>query len=760
MDFGKQNYRAAVTDYFSAMDSQNYIGGEGHTGHDGHAHGGGVGGGHHHAGDGHKHAGGEDDSYGLGLGIKDIGMSVPMGISAANVAGIYSKIRMGAGNIEIQFPGYRSGNRNAQTPEMLGEDQRQAIRELSMANEVKFTTHASFQLMGLMGRDERGNFSIYNATQDLFELKRAIDFQADLGGGSVVIHSGEFERPMTDIYLDDETGRLNLSRDKTGRLLFKQAHTQELDAKFELLDDRTSAKIDTVQKDRLVAYPVWNKAERDYAGYDNSEENDGNGNRVSIRKGDYVDYEGKLIKDPYDHSKGRVPKFDHNKRLFDIQLKSFEDFKQEADEYNRWFEQSKGRRPNYYEKMYPEEAYVKATLDAQESVARGWSLQYSKDSERDTAALKKLTELRDYYANLKKTMPKEEQWKLFKEDREIYGATGGLVPGEMKDPVEVIDGQIFDVKRRMEFSRSTAAGQEAQAKDTHETKDHIITPIKRLEKEGIRLYAEAAVHAFRKTKDPNNPVVLAVEHIFPERFGGHPEELKWIIKKTRERMVDMLTQPEISYGASMAPEELTEEKIKMMRDGKLKQANPYYTGVTKEEAEKIAERHVKATIDTGHINLWRKYWQDDPRKSKEQNDLAFNKWAVDTIESLAKEHMVGNIHLADNYGYHDDHLAPGQGNSPIKQIISTIKKYGYDKAITVEPGADASTDLSDFHGLMKTWKFFGSPVYGMGFKGSGVPQAWGDVQYSFFGQNKSPNYVFGGYAPSNDWTLWSAVPLE
>jgi len=133
---------------------------------------------------------------------------------------------------------------------------------------------------------------------------------------------------------------------------------------------------------------------------------------------------------------------------------------------------------------------------------------------------------------------------------------------------------------------------------------------------------------------------------------------------------------------------------------------------------------------------------------------------LDQVESLAKENMVGNVHLADNYGYHDDHLAPGQGNSPIKEIMAIVKKYGYSKAITVEPGADASTDLSDFHGLMKTWKFFGSPVYGMGFRGAGVPQTWSDVQYSFFGQNKPPYYIFGGYAPSNDWTLWSAVPLE
>src|SRR3989338_5857487 len=273
--------------------------------------------------------------YGADLGVKDIGMSVPMGISASNVAGIYSKIRMGAGNIEIQFPGYKSGSRNAQTPEMLGEDQRQAIRELSMANEVKFTTHASFQLMGMMGRDEMGNFSIYNATQDLFELKRAIDFQADLGGGSVVIQSGEFERPMTDMYMDDESGRTNLARDPSGRLLFRQAHTQELDAKFELLDDRTSQKMETVQKDRLVAVPVWLTEPKGRWGVDRDN------NKVYINAGDYVDYEGKKIKlgDTYDARRGRVPVFDSDSNRFRTELKSFEYFRSEAEKWNRWFEQ-------------------------------------------------------------------------------------------------------------------------------------------------------------------------------------------------------------------------------------------------------------------------------------------------------------------------------------------------------------------------------------------------------------------------------------
>ena len=231
-------------------------------------------------------------------------------------------------------------------------------------------------------------------------------------------------------------------------------------------------------------------------------------------------------------------------------------------------------------------------------------------------------------------------------------------------------------------------------------------------------------------------------------------------------MVELLTEPKIQMGVSRKPADLSEDtEIKQKelwipgRKGML-QENPYYQNISREEAEKVAARHIKATFDTGHLNMWKKFWQEDPKLTKEQNDAKFKDWYLKQVESLAKEDMVGNVHLADNYGYQDDHLSPGQGNAPIKESIAILKKYGYDKAITVEPGADATTDLSDFHGLMKTWRLFGSPVYGMGTGAPQVPQRWSDVQYSYFGQNKPPYFVFGGYAPSNDWTLWSAVPME
>ena len=699
---------------------------------------------------------------GVSLGVQDIGMSVPMGISATNVAGVYSKIRMGAGKLEIQFPGYRTGQRQAQTPGMFGEDQRQSMRELQMANEVRMTTHSSFGIMGMMGRDERGNFSCMGAYGDMQELKRAVDFQADIGGGgSVVVHSGEYERPMTDMHLDDETHMLNLARDPAGRLIVRQNQTQEFDAKFDLMDSRTSQKMETVEKDRLVAYPIWNRAKEGYQGVDVD------GNSCLIKKGDYIDYLNRKIpeKDWYDSVRGRVPEYNPKTGRFGVKLRHFDYFKEEAEEYNEWLRKKHGREPNFYEKRYPEESFIQSTLETQEGHSRGWALQYGHETQEWIDSINAIDKAIEYYKKLDKSIPEEEKWKIMKQDQVklTTSAVAGLIPPETKHPLKILQAARFETERRLEFARQASASQEQQATDTHETKESLITPIKRLEQHGVRMYAEAALHAMQKTRDPNNPIVVTVENLFPERFGGHLEELKWVIKKSRERVVEFLTEPKIQLGVSRLPVDMNEEKLNEAmipgRKGML-QENPFYLGVSKEEAEKIAARHIKVTFDTGHLNMWRKFWQDDPKLSKEQNEDSYKKWYLRQVESLAKEGMIGNVHLADNFGYQDDHLSPGQGNAPIKEVVGILKKYGYDKAYTVEPGADATTDLSDFHGLMKTWRHFGSPVYGIGLGSPQIPQRWSDVQYSYFGQNKPPYYIFGPYAPSNDWTMWSAVPLE
>ena len=708
------------------------------------------------------------------ISVKDVGMSVPLGISAQNVAGIYSKIRMGAGSIELGFPGMVHGQRGAQTPEMYGEDQRQAIRELANINEIKITTHAAYNIMGMMGHDPRDNFSLTNATQNLHEIQRAIDFAADTaGGGSVVVHTGEWERPLTDITIDDPTMKKNYSYDpETGRLLFRKRNPEAHDANFILLDDRTSQKMETVQKDRLVAVPRWKLADHDFwttyqenipVGEDNQWMAKFKGQKVLVRKGEYIDYEKKKIIDPYDPKYGRVPEFDGASNRFLVDYKNFDDFKKEASEITNWnkehWKDKFNKNPDddymfYYNGViHPDEAFLHTTLETNEGHSRGWALQYAESTKRHLEAIEKLQKAKVYYEKIDKSLPEDEKWKIMKQDDEITRWTKGIVPPETKNPLEMIDKALEEHRIGLEFARQASASQQQQAEDTAETKRHIVTPSKRFKLHVARFYAEAAYRAWQRTKDPDNPVFLALENIFPERFGGHPQELKFIIDESRQWFVRLLTEPKIKHGVIKEGMELHETGDRT--------ENPYrIKGMSQEEAEKLAERHIKATFDTGHANLWRKFWQPTLGKSLDENEAEFKKWYLKQFEELAKNGYIGNIHLTDNFGFQDDHVAPGQGNVPIKEVMDILKKYGYDKAITVEPGADASTDLSDFHGLMKTWRYLGSPIYGMGIGAPRTGASWTGVQYSYFGQNQPPYYIFGAYAPSNDWTLWSQVPLE
>ena len=384
---------------------------------------------------------------------------------------------------------------------------------------------------------------------------------------------------------------------------------------------------------------------------------------------------------------------------------------------------------------------------------------YGRSAGDQIKVLQKLKEAKKFYEKLDKNIPEEEKWKIMKHDQSLHRHAPELIHIETKHPLKMIEKAISDAEKDIEFARQSSTSQEQQARDTFETKQHIREPWKYMRTHGIRGYAEAGLHAYQKTSDPNNPITIAMENIFPEKFGGHPQELKWLVNEARTKMVDFLTKEKHIMQESAQEGALVGQHPDGTQYAK-ETANPWHVpGMSKEEAEKVAETHIKATLDTGHLNLWRKFYQPEPGKTAEQNDADFRKWMLGQIESLAKDKMIGNVHLTDNFGYQDDHVAPGQGNVPVDEIMGILKKHGYDKAITVEPGADASTDVSDFHGLMKTWRHFGSPIYGAG-GGGGVSTTFSDVQYSYFGQNRPPYYVFGPYAPSNDWTLWSAVPME
>jgi sugar phosphate isomerase/epimerase len=673
----------------------------------------------------------------VGLGIKDIGMSLGLG-PIPNVAAVGAKVRTGARTIELGFMGSGKGGGQGHTPGMYGKVQRQALREMQKANKVDFTTHASVGVYGLAGMDQQGNFSKQNSTMAIHEIKRAIEFAADVGkGGPVVVHTGEFQRPM----FDADWNKGEEWKDK-----FKLYADEEERAAFRVVDTRTGGVIQEARKNRKVARPVWNRyneESKEWKEYGGNRYKDENGNWVEPNS--YIDYFGNVI-DPKD----RVPVFDPEKDHFKVRQMGWEDLVDEAKEltqrfkkeYNEWDNLSEtekkesiwreriketklmGLKPEDV-KVRPEEAYIIATLETNASHARGWAYQYGGAFDEEVDRLKKLKEALKFYEKLESGITDPDEKELMKKES---GRFSEFVPVETKLPTHIIQKQIRQVQNRMEQSREAASSQWAQAEEAMETIRHVKGAEEYALNEAYDAYATSAIKAMEESnrlgKDLKQPIALAMENLFPESYGSHPDELIKLVEGSRKRMQYLLEQ----------------------------------RGMDKEKAKKEAEEHLTSTFDTGHMNMWRKYWQGDPKKTLVQNDKEFDRWMLGKVKQMVDRGVIGHIHLDDNYGYHDDHLAPGDGNTPITEIMKIVKDSKYKGRIIVEPGADYTTDTSGFRSLAKTWKMFGSSVYGAA--GSPSGKKWGQVEYGWFGQNQPPYFTFGGYSPSEDWTLWSGVQLE
>ncbi|MEW5896820.1 MAG: TIM barrel protein [Nanoarchaeota archaeon] len=667
----------------------------------------------------------------VGVGIKDLGMSIVVG-PVPNVPAVGAKLRAGMKTLEIGFTGAGKGSAQAQTPEYYGKAQRRALEEIRKANEVNFTTHTTTGIAGLAGMDQQGNFSRVNKNFSLQEIKRAVDFAADVAaGGPVVVHTGEFPRPLVD-------SEWNTKGEDANR--FKMYEGEEERASFRVVDARTGSVISEARKNRKVGRPVWNTAK---AG---EEYTDLHGEQRTAKEGEkvYVDYNGNQVTPDK-----RVPEFDKEAGVFKTKLMSWDDFKEEAKEMTDRAREFWRKYKNDPEKVWkespwykfrnignekeikirPEEAYIIGTLETNAANSRGWAFYYSTDFDRHVETVRKLEKAKELYKQIEEAAEPGEKWKL---KQQVRSLVGGLVPEEARFPSEIIDEEIRSRKSHMAHAQEGAASQWAQAAETEETIRYVQSAETYALDEAYDAYAQAGISAMKQSErlekegKLKKPLAIAMENLFPESYGSHPDELRGLVKGGRAKMVERLVEQ----------------------------------GVQENEARKKAEQHITATFDTGHFNLWRKYWQGDPKKTMEENDKEFNNWAIKKVAQLAKEKIIGHVHLVDNYGYQDDHLAPGEGNTPIKEMVKVLKDNGYKGELIVEPGADFTTDVSGFHSVMKTWRLFGSPVYGAGAGPSLSSRGWGEVGYGHFGLAQPPYFVFGAYSPSEDWTLWSGVPLE
>ncbi len=160
--------------------------------------------------------------------------------------------------------------------------------------------------------------------------------------------------------------------------------------------------------------------------------------------------------------------------------------------------------------------------------------------------------------------------------------------------------------------------------------------------------------------------IIAVENWQPGAVFSRAKDLKDLIKKSKEQFV------------KRAVEE----------------------GESKSTAEKQADKLIGATWDLGHLNQLRKWGFTEEDIIKE-------------TEKIAK--LVKHVHLTDNFGYSDSHLAPGMGNVPFKKILEKLEKAGAlrNAKQVIEAGALTNPNLGlKMSPLKETMRAMGSGIYG------------------------------------------------
>ena len=108
------------------------------------------------------------------------------------------------------------------------------------------------------------------------------------------------------------------------------------------------------------------------------------------------------------------------------------------------------------------------------------------------------------------------------------------------------------------------------------------------------------------------------------------------------------------------------------------------------------------------------------------------------------------------------------GDKPHKQLIVWQRAVDFIETIyKLTEQFPKEEQFGQARILLETWKAFGAGIHTPGYhvvapggSGAGMGLAWGDVQNAYFGRSQTPYFIFGAYAPSNDWTLWSNVQLE
>jgi len=310
---------------------------------------------------------------------------------------------------------------------------------------------------------------------------------------------------------------------------------------------------------------------------------------------------------------------------------------------------------------------------------------------------------------------------------------------------------VVRITRRIKDFRNSAMASTQQVKEIDERIKSLVTLKDYALERSTNSYAEAgitAMHVYQEGLESGNvtkPMHVGPEIGWPTYYGGHPDEFIELIEESRKKMIDMLTKKELKQFDKDANEEKN-------------MPNPYFDSrINKRQAEKLAEEHIQGVFDTGHMGMWLSHFKPQPGETEDHRIKRFHKWFTDKVEVIAaKKNLVGGIQLVDSGSGAHGHLPPGEGIHPVMETARIFKKHDFEGFVVSEGHEEEAFQQGRIR--MKTWQQAGAGV-GKGYF-AGPPMQWQQVAQSYFGRTYSPQFMFGGYSPSNEFRLWSEVPLE
>lgn len=631
---------------------------------------------------------------------------------------VTAAIRAGAGNIQIVMsvpPEQAIGGR----AKAYGREVREAVRELAEANEVHITgVELPTSISNLSGYNQQSGY-ITDETRHtaLTEVRDAIKFVADIaGGGGVDIFSVEYPRTMFDSKWNKEIGK-----DRFGRPIYQfQAYPEEPErAVKHLVDDRTGRVMSEMRMNQVINYPVWRRYEPEPGEPDHYTDMNGN----IVKKGDYIGWDKEKLS-----REERIPEYDGEKNTFIVERKDWIYFQQEANEMNAEKKQKLGRPLKDDEMITPQEAFLQATTESQERIARGWEIYYGRSINNIEERRDRLKKAIEVYKQIDENLSEDEKMKIIRQDHafsreELFG----VMPPVFKKIPELLADQMKALNHEIDQAQAAVVGQKQHAEDLKFQREHITTADKYAKEKSYESYAEAGIAALDETtfnKNVKRPIYVGPEIGWPQGYGAHPDEFVDLIKTSRSKMAERLVAER---------------------------------GYAKAEAENVAKTHIKGLFDTSHMGMWLNNFRRLPGESDEKRLKEFNGWYMGKIKEIAKADVIGQIQAVDSATGAHGHLPAGQGIFPVVEAVKEFKKQGFKGPVVSEGHEEEQFGQNRI--LLETWKAFGAGNFRSGGSGA-TPGRWHKTQDAYFGRTYPPYFVYGGYAPSNEWTLWSQTPFE